>query len=112
MRDEKDPGTIEMLPAKRGRPVLDTARGPMTAAEKQRRYRENRRSQANLCGRMTRVRAAGVLGDFTDVALLDAIRSERNFLSALVEQGKGGTTPSRNRLGALVAELARRYPEK
>lgn len=112
MRDDKDPGTLDMHPPKRGRPCLDNEKGPMTAAEKQRRYRQRRASQANLCGRMTRVSVAGALAEFTDMALLDAIRSERSFLAALVEQGRGGTAPSSKRIGALVAELARRYPEK
>jgi len=49
MRDEKDKATVgDLLPAKRGRPCLDLDNGPMTDAERARRYREIRK--ANLSG--------------------------------------------------------------
>jgi len=112
MRDEKDPGTLEMLPAKRGRPVLDPESGPMTAAEKQRRYRQNRAAQGNGCRRMSRVTAAGALEDFTDAVLLDTIRAELNFIRALERQGGMGMAPAKKRVGALAGELSRRYPSK
>jgi len=112
VRDEKDPGTLEMLPAKRGRPVLNAEFGPMTAAEKQRRYRQSRLALGNGCRKMSRVSAPGALEDFTDAVLLDTIRAELNFIRALEAQGGRGMAPAKNRVGALVGELARRYPKK
>lgn len=112
MRDEKYLGTLEMLPAKRGRPVLNAEFGPMTPAEKQRRYRQNRTAQGNGCRKMSRVAAAGALEDFTDAVLLDTIRSELNFIRALERQGGRGMGPAEKRVGALAGELSRRYPQK
>lgn len=43
MRDEKDKATLgDLLPAKRGRPCLDLDNGPLTPAERAKRYRRNR----------------------------------------------------------------------
>jgi len=119
MRDEKDPGTLEMLPAKRGRPCLHFESGPMTPAEKQRRYRELRRARAGSIAHHA-PRALNPAADhyldttmgLTDAVLLDAIRKEADFLQRLVAQGGRGAAPSRKRIGALVGELARRYPQK
>ena len=112
MRDEKDPGTLDMIPAKRGRPVLDPERGPMTPAEKQRRYRQNRIAKGNGCRKMSRVSAPGALEDFADCVLLDAIRSDLNFVHILEVQGGRGAAPARKRIAAMAAELARRYPQR
>lgn len=121
MRDQKDPGTLEMLPAKRGRPVLDPARGPMTAAEKQRRYRELRSARvgriAHQAPRVLDVASDDYLDTtlaLSDGILLDAIKREVAFLDRLMagpQKGKG-SSPSKKRVAAMVAELARRYPQK
>jgi len=67
MRDEKDPGTVEMaLASRRGRkPINGVA---MTAAERQAQYRFRRKAAANSGSRK--------LEAFTDTALLDRIRLE------------------------------------
>lgn len=121
MRDEKDPGTIDMIPAKRGRPCLDAEAGPLTPAERAKRYRELRRLRADRIAhqapRHLKVESDEYLDTtlaLTDTVLLDAIRKEAAFLQGLIsgpQKGKGAA-PSRKRIGALVAELARRYPEK
>lgn len=115
MRDQLDTQTTDLLPAKRGRPCEFPASGPMTPAERARRYRQNRKGDAqsasraarHVCGAMQ-----GLLEEYSDVALMEAIRQERAFLERLLAKPRGnvGATPSRKRLGALVAELARRYP--
>lgn len=119
MRDEKDPGTLDMIPAKRGRPCLDSEKGPLSAAEKQRRYRELRKARAGAIAhhapRALNPEADHYFDttmDLTDAVLLDAIRGEADFLQRLITQGGRGAAPSRKRIGALVAELARRYPQK
>ena len=40
MKDEKDPGTIDMIEKKIGRPCLDVHHGPMSGAERSRKLRE------------------------------------------------------------------------
>ena len=96
MRDQHDTQTSDLIPAKRGRPVLDSDRGPMTPAERARRYREARKSDVKSA---LRKRGDLMLDQYSDAALLDAIR-------ASIAAGRGGKT------GRLVAELARRYPVK
>lgn len=120
MRDQKDPGTLDLLPPKRGRPCLDSESGPMTPAEKQRRYRQLRSARAGRIATQA-PRVLDVSHDdylettlaLTDAVLLDAIRDEASFLSGLLSKGSArGSAPAKKRIGALVAELARRYPEK
>ena len=43
MKDEKDNLTIDSIPAKRGRPVLDPLNGPMTAAQRVAASRQRKR---------------------------------------------------------------------
>lgn len=119
MRDKKDRATFEMHPPKLGRPCLDPEKGPMSPAEKQRRYRELRRLRA---GRIA-AQADNVLNvesedyletalSLTDAVLLDAIRKESAFLGDQEARGsRRGVSRSKKRIGALVAELSRRYPE-
>ena len=120
MKDPTDPGTLEMHPAKRGRPVADPDRGPMTPAERARRYRELRKARAGRIAHNTRYLDPehpdylDTVVQVTDAVLLDAIRAEAAFLDKLVtgpQRGRGAA-PARKRVGALVAELARRYPVK
>lgn len=96
MIDQHDTRTIDLMPAKRGRPVLDVERGPMTPAERARRYREVRKADVKSA---LRKRGDLMLDQYSDAALLDAIR-------AGIAAGQGAKT------GRLVAELARRYPLK
>ncbi|CEM58252.1 hypothetical protein [Xanthomonas campestris] len=64
MRDEKDPGTVEMsLPAKRGRPPKYSS-GAMSAAERAVAYRRNRKNDAHAAWRK----------DVSDSAMIDALR--------------------------------------
>lgn len=111
MRDQLDTQTTDLLPGKRGRPCADLDRGPMSAAERAKRYRDGRKRAGLEAARMTRAKAVGVLLEYSDLELLEGIRLERAFLERLLAStGNRGATPSRKRLGALVAELARRYP--
>lgn len=111
MRDEKDPGTLEMLPAKRGRPALNPDFGPMTPAEKQRRYRNRVRSRAGMAAsqvaRRKKMDDLNWLADYSDVQLLEAVRSKLSDIRQL-----GDTEGRQKSVGALVGELARRYPQK
>ncbi|MET0014536.1 MAG: RepB family protein [Sedimenticola sp.] len=43
MKDPDDPGTIDVFPAKIGRPCMDPHKGPMSNSERQRRYRIGRK---------------------------------------------------------------------
>lgn len=72
MRDEKDPGTLEMdLPKKRGRP---SKRGyTMTPAERARTYRLRVRNAATHVG-LRGLNDTAPLIDLSDAALLEAIR--------------------------------------
>lgn len=64
VRDEKDPGTLEMpLPAKRGRPPKYSS-GAMSAAERAAAYRRNRKNDAHAAWRK----------DVSDAAMIDALR--------------------------------------
>lgn len=112
MRDEKDPGTLDMIPAKRGRPCVDPERGPMTAAEKQRRYRELRKAQGNGCMKMSKVSAPGALEDFSDVVLLDALKADLHFIRLMEGEGGRPHLPARRRIARMAAELSRRYPQR
>ena len=112
MRDPLDRKASDLLPAKRGRPCNNAAVGPMTDAERAREYRRRRASRAKEAGWAARAGEKGYLRECSDLEVIDAIRAERAFLDNLVngpQRGKGAG-PSRKRLGALVAELARRYP--
>ncbi len=115
MRDGKDPGTLDMIPAKRGRPVLNPDFGPMTPAQKQRRYRERVRSRARTATSVaSRMKPGGLnpLTDYTDVQLLEAIRQQVDLI-ACMEAGGGRVKDSvKKPIGVLVGELARRYPQK
>ncbi|WP_372163771.1 hypothetical protein [Xanthomonas euvesicatoria] len=63
MRDEKDPGTLEMqLPRKMGRPPKHGV--AMTAAERAAAYRFNRKNNAHAAWRK----------DVSDAAMIDALR--------------------------------------
>ncbi|MBB5865922.1 hypothetical protein [Xanthomonas sp. 3058] len=65
MRDEKDPGTLEMqLPKRRGRPPLNGL-SAQTAADHSRAYRQRRKSQ---------LRAEVKIADMSDMAIIDALR--------------------------------------
>lgn len=80
MRDEKDPGTIEMpLARKRGRPAK-FATGPMTPAQRAHLYRYRRKmdfrapeekSDASLIDDIKRCRAAVQAGDSDHQSVLD-----------------------------------------
>lgn len=111
MRDQHDTQTRDLIPAKLGRPCLDVDQGPMTPAERARRYRQNRRTDAKSATKRAGTVAATLLHEYSDIALLEAIRMERALLHTLLSStGNRGATPSRKRLGSLVAELGRRYP--
>lgn len=107
MRDQHDTQTSDLIPAKRGRPVLDVDRGPMSDAERARRYRQNRRTDAKSATKRAGTVAAPLLHEYSDAALLEAIRM------AMHNEGRGYRPPSiQKKLAGLVAELARRYPVK
>lgn len=105
MRDQHDTQTSDLIPAKRGRPCLDAEQGPMTPAERARRYRQNRRSDAKFAAKRVGTIGEHCLPDYSDAALLEAIRM------TIHNEGRGFRPPSINKkLAGLVAELARRYP--
>jgi len=63
MRDEKDPGTLEMpLKRRRGRPPLGNS--AMTPAQRARSYRINRKIEARFA----------YLKEVSDAAMIDALR--------------------------------------
>ncbi len=43
-KDIEDPGTIDFVPNKPGRPVVNPDMGPLTPAEKMRRYRAGKKT--------------------------------------------------------------------
>ncbi len=43
-KDIKDPGTIDFVPNKVGRPVVNPDMGPLSSAEKMRRYRAGKKT--------------------------------------------------------------------
>jgi hypothetical protein len=67
MRDEKDPGTIEMPLRKKPGPKPKNGR-PMTPAQRAAKYRRERRLLA------LSARGKGPLSKLTDVQLVDALR--------------------------------------
>lgn len=112
MRDEKDKATLgDLLPAKRGRPCLDLHNGPMTDAERARRYRESRKASIAQV-RHFAGRERAWISEQSDLDLLDAIRQDVSLVNTISARGQGkrGTAPARKRIASLVAELARRYP--
>ncbi len=97
MRDEKDPGTIEMpIPGRRGRPPANGL-AAMSDADRARAYRERRKE---LKAKLDRKR--GGWRDAPDSILLDMIRDAMSS-----PEGR-----ARDRLiGIYAAELASRYPK-
>ncbi|XHH31005.1 hypothetical protein WIW49_12810 [Xanthomonas euroxanthea] len=72
MRDEKDPGTLEMqLPRKKGRPPKFIG-GAMSAAERAKRYREGLRNEARQVVPTIVFEAEG--DPLRDTAILEALR--------------------------------------
>lgn len=95
MRDEKDPGTIEMtLPRRRGRPPKRES-GAMTPAERARSYRIRVKNRASLVG-LRGMNDQAPLVDLSDVQLLEAIR--------VAMQARANA-----RVVALCDQLKRRY---
>lgn len=72
MRDEKDPGTLEMdLPKRRGRPAKFVG-GAMTAAQRAKLYREGLRNEARQVVPTIIFEAEGE--PLRDSAMLEALR--------------------------------------
>ncbi|ASK94430.1 hypothetical protein KWH04_24190 [Xanthomonas campestris pv. trichodesmae] len=72
MRDEKDPGTLEMqLPRKQGRPPKFSS-GAMSAAERAKRYRQGLRNEARQVVPTIVLDAEG--DPLRDTAILEALR--------------------------------------
>ena len=93
MKDASDKKTRELAMTKttRGRPAIFG--DPMTPAEKQRRFRENR---------LTRIRdAASAPSEASDAQLVDLIRYNMNLTRV--------TPAARAKLRAAALELAKRY---
>jgi len=113
MRDIKDPGTLEMLPPKRGRPCLDNDQGPMTAAQRQARYRQGKAKDLRLLSSVA-VRKTAYVRQQSDSDILAILRRDLAFLgwvSGTVAAKRCNTSGIAKRVAALAAELARRYPE-
>lgn len=92
MRDEKDPGTMEMpLSRKRGRPALHGK--AMSPAERMRNYRAARREAASKRS------VARYPGGKSDAVVLDALR-------IAVAEGRASA------VWLLTQELRDRYPSK
>lgn len=90
MRDEKDPGTLEMsLPRKRGRPAKH-ASGAMTPAARAREYRYRRRWDSSC------------IGDMSDASLIDSIRHAKRVV-------QGGDADFQDVLDVYIEELVRRH---
>lgn len=89
MRDEKDPGTIEMrLPGRRGRkPVKGHA---MSSAERSRRYRQRRGERQNM--------AIEAPGNASNAALLEELKSS-------MAAGAGDA------VHRVLRELGKRFPK-
>lgn len=104
MRDQHDSGTADAFAAKRGRPCLDAERGPLSPAERAKRYRQTRKGDTKSIVRAVKKGMPSLLPDYSDAVLLDAIRAGIDDVRAF------GSPSYKVRLGALVAELARRYP--
>ncbi len=105
MKDPTDPGTLDMHPAKRGRPCKDPASGPLDAAQRARLYRERRQvvSSRMAYGRERDLRA----DDLTTVRILDAI----GRLSGDIDRNPAaaGVPARRKRLQGLLKTLQHRY---
>lgn len=112
MRDEKDSATLDLVPAKRGRPCLDSDRGPLTPAERARRYRMQRRQRAARLAGTVKSQWAAEVQDAPVLQLFDALGKQVRLVEELKGGGRGGLRPAQQRVAALVAELSRRYPEK
>jgi hypothetical protein len=70
MRDEKDPGTLEMpLPRKRGRPCKFEGMGPMTPATRAFLYRQRRRNDFSDSK------------DKSDASLIDSIKRTMRWVA-------------------------------
>lgn len=123
MRDQHDSQTADAFPAKRGRPVLNPDAGPLTPAERAKRYRELRRLRV---GRIAHHAAEALDPDqarddegidvwletvlaLTDDVLLDAIKQQARHLAAFPLFSRAPKKLQAN-MRALVAELVRRYP--
>lgn len=89
MRDDKDPGTLELETRRPGRPSILHS-GPMSDAERARAYRRRRREEAMAGGDLTQI---------STTVLLDRIRRAITFHHAPATVGR------------MVAELSRRYPD-
>lgn len=95
MRDEKDPGTLEMpLAKKRGRPTKFST-GPLSAAERARRYREGVRNESRQVVPTIVLEAEGE--PLRDSALLDAL-------------SKAVSTGDRRGIHEICGFLCERYP--
>jgi hypothetical protein len=89
MRDEKDPGTIEMrLPGRKGRPALNGH--AMSDAERSRRYRERRHDRMRVAVRTPE--------QASNAALLEELR-------AAMADGSGYGVHN------VLREIAKRFPE-
>lgn len=114
MRDERDSHTADLFPKKRGRPCMDGDHGPMTPAERARRFRHHRQLTLKRISRQAATATSEAdqsAIDGSDSALLDAIRQELNLLARTrANPGNRSTASLRKRLGVLAGELAKRYP--
>lgn len=104
MRDQHDTQTADAFAHKRGRPCIDVNSGPLTPAERARRYRRNRKGDAKSAARAVKKGMPSLLPDYSDAALLDAIRMAMDDVRLF------GSPSYQAVLRSLVAELARRYP--
>lgn len=95
--------------------MLNPDFGPMTPAQKQRRYRERVRSRARTATSVaSRMKPGGLnpLADYTDVQLLEAIRQQMDRLAWMEGAEAKPKDSAKKPIGVLVGELARRYPQK
>ncbi len=96
MRDEKDPGTLEMpLPRRRGRPPRYTS-GPMTPAERARRYRQGLKMEARQAVPSIVLEADNPV---RDAAILEALRHAVSVSDARA-------------VWELTTELQQRFPRR
>ena len=113
MRDINDPGTLELLPPKRGRPCLDNEQGPLTAAQRQARYRQGKAKDLRLLSSVA-VRETAYVRQQSDSDILAILRKDMAFLDYIAGSHpakRGNKSGIARRVAALVAELARRYPQ-
>lgn len=91
MRDEKDPGTLEMpLPRKRGRPPK-YASGPMTPAVRAYLYRRRRANDFSD------------LKDKSDASLIDSIKSSMRWVA------EGKADKAQDVLDMYIEEFVKRH---